>query len=80
MKFHHDDSQVGMILNHLQSGKEINPLEALEKYGCYRLGAIIFSLKQEGYRIHTRIQSYMKPSGRKGHYAVYKLEDIKNEG
>jgi hypothetical protein len=79
MRFHHDDSQAGMILNHLQSGKEINPIEALEEYGCYRLGAIIFILKQEGYRIHTRIHKYKKPSGRLGKYAVYKLEDIKNE-
>lgn len=74
MAIHDSNSQTGMVLRHLQSGKEINPLEALNKYGCYRLGAVIYNLKKEGYKIHTRIQRFKKPSGRDGHYAVYKLE------
>ena len=75
MAFHNEDSQPGLVLNHLLSGEEINPLEALNKYGCYRLGAVIFLLKREGYKIHTRLEHYTKPNGRKGHYAVYKLEE-----
>lgn len=76
MAIHYDDSQAGLILKHLESGREINPLEALSKYGCYRLGAIIYNLKHEGYKIQTRIERFKKPSGRDGHYAVYKLEEI----
>ena len=38
MAFHHENSQASLVLNHLLSGAEINPLEALNKYGCYRLG------------------------------------------
>lgn len=75
MAVHHNDSQTGLILSHLQSGREINPIEALNKYGCFRLGTVIFNLKQEGYTIHTRIHRYKKPSGREGHYAIYKLID-----
>ena len=75
MAIHDSDSQVARILKHLESGKEINPMEALEEYGCFRLGAIIYTLKQEGYKIHTRIHRYKKPSGRDGHYAIYKLEE-----
>jgi hypothetical protein len=75
MVLHSSDSQTGMILEHLVSGKEINPMEALNKYGCYRLGAVIFNLKKEGYHISTRIHRFKKPSGRDGHYAVYKLEE-----
>lgn len=75
MANHHSNSQAGLILDHLLSGKEISPIEALNKYGCYRLGAIIFNLKREGYRIQTRIHRYKKPSGRDGHYAIYKLEE-----
>ncbi len=75
MAVHHSDSQAGLILNHLLLGNEISPIEALNKYGCYRLGAIIFNLKREGYKIHTRIHRYKKPSGRDGHYAGYKLEE-----
>ena len=79
MAIHCSDSQVALILNHLEQGNEINPMEALEKYGCFRLGAVIYVLKGEGYKIHTRIQRYKKPSGRPGHYAVYKLEVNTNE-
>ena len=75
---HKVDSQVTVILNHLQTGAEINPLEALSKYGVYRLGAIIFILKEEGYNIKARRQEYKKPSGKKGHYAVYRLEEDTN--
>jgi hypothetical protein len=39
----------------------------------YRLGAIIYDLKKEGYRISSRNEYFTKASGRKGHYAVYKL-------
>lgn len=76
MAVHYDNSQAALVLKHLESGKEINPLEALNKYGCYRLGAVIYNLKRDGYKIHTRIERFKKPSGRDGHYAVYKLEEI----
>lgn len=78
MAVHDINSQAGMVLKHLQSGKEINPLEALSKYGCYRLGAVIFALKQDGYKINTRIERFTKPSGRKGCHAVYKMEENVN--
>lgn len=75
MATHRADSQVIVILNHLKTGAEINPLEALSKYGVYRLGAIIFILKKEGYNISSRMVQYTKPSGSKGHYAVYRMEE-----
>lgn len=75
MAKHSSDSQIMLVLEHLKTKGEINPLEALSEYGAYRLGAIIYKLKHEGYNIATRIESYKKPSGRKGHYAVYRLEE-----
>ena len=78
MAKHKADSQVTLILNHLKSGREINPKEALANYGCFRLGAVIFVLKDEGYNISSRLHYYTKPSGKKGHYAVYKLGDSSN--
>ena len=74
---HKADSQIMLILNHLQTGAEINPLEALSLYGIYRLGAVIFVLKKDGHNIMTRIEHFTKPSGKRGKYAVYKL--IKEE-
>ena len=75
MAQHRVNSQVTIILNHLKTGAEINPLEALSKYGVYRLGAVIYILKNEGYNIFTRIEHFTKPSGNRGHYAVYRLEE-----
>ena len=75
MAIHNENSQITMVLNHLLKGNEISPLEALSKYGCYRLGAVIYKLKKEGYKINTRIHRFKKPSGRDGHYAIYKLEE-----
>lgn len=76
---HRADSQPMVILNHLKTGAEINPLEALSKYGVYRLGAIIFILKKDGYNISSRMHNYTKANGKKGHYAVYRLEESENE-
>lgn len=71
---HQADSQISLVLNHLQSGKEITPLEALNKYGCFRLGAVIFKLKQEGYNITRELRKINKANGKQGQFAVYRLE------
>ena len=44
-------SQHDLILKHLKSGKSITPIEALSLYGCFRLGARIFDIKNGGYEI-----------------------------
>lgn len=62
------EAQVSMILNHLKQGKSITPIEALNKYGCFRLGARIADLRKEGYNIKTNI----KRVGRK-RFAEYSL-------
>lgn len=46
-------SQKQAIKDWLLSGKSITPLEALEHFGCFRLGAQIFVLKKEGMDIVT---------------------------
>ena len=68
-----------MVLNHLKSGKEITPLLALRKYGAYRLGAIIFNIRRDGYQISTRLEYKKNKNGRTGHYAVYKLIGEEND-
>ena len=68
-------TQKELVLEHLQKQKKITPLEALSLYGCYRLGAIIFKLKREGYRIITELEFCKKENGSRTRYAVYKLED-----
>ena len=65
-KYH---TQQQKVLRHLESGREITPLDALEQYGCFRLAAVIHTLRQEGHKIRT------KKMTRKGKtFASYKLE------
>ena len=58
-------TQKDKVLAHLQENKKINPLEALNLYGSFRLGAIIFTLREEGYNI------------KKNHFAEYHYIDGK---
>lgn len=46
-------SKQSKVLAHLVSGKSITPIEALELYGSFRLGALIFNLRAEGHNIKT---------------------------
>ena len=62
-------SQCDDILKHLQSGRAITPLEALEKFGCFRLGGRIYDLKKLGHDIRTDI---VKKNGKR--FASYSLE------
>lgn len=48
-------TQAEMILADLLKGKRITPLDALRDYSCFRLGARIFDLKQDGHDIRTEI-------------------------
>ena len=46
-------SQKENILEYLHIGNKITPLEALYQFGSFRLSAVIFELRQEGYNIIT---------------------------
>ena len=62
-------SQSEEILAWLQSGKSLDPLTALEKFGTFRLGARVYDLKKEGHRIETIM---VEKRGKR--YAEYRLE------
>lgn len=64
-----------IVLKHLQTGKELSQLEATQKYGILRLGAIIFNLRKEGYKIVTRMEHKPNRYGNTSNYGVYKLID-----
>lgn len=46
-------TQLANIRKHLEEGKPITALEALNLYGCFRLSAHIFTLRNEGLNIVT---------------------------
>jgi hypothetical protein len=47
-------TQSDKILCYLSTGKPLTPLMALRRFGCLRLGARIYDLKEEGHKIRTR--------------------------
>lgn len=67
------ESQKVRILSHLNKSKSITPLEALDKFGCMRLAAIIWTLRDEGHSI-TTTTVYNKESGKS--YASYKMHIV----
>ena len=62
-------SQNKIILNYLKKGKKLNPLKALKKFGCFRLGARVYDLKKDGYNISCKM---VAKNGK--HFAEYSLE------
>jgi hypothetical protein len=67
----HTISQKALILVHLRYGKGLQPLEALNKYGCNRLAARIRDLRRMGWDIKTTIIT--TPHGKR--VARYTLTD-----
>lgn len=67
-------SQKRLILAHLRQFGSIEPLTALREYGCYRLGARIADLREEGHPIKTDIiQSRSRITGNMVRFAKYSL-------
>lgn len=65
-------SQVKEIKHYLQSGGTLTSLDALDKFKCFRLAAVIHNLRLEGLDVKTR----MLKNGQKS-YAQYYLENPK---
>jgi hypothetical protein len=61
-------TQTEAIRAHLESGRDLTPLDALDQYGVFRLAARIDELRGEGLDIETVIER----RGRK-RFARYKL-------
>jgi hypothetical protein len=68
-------NQTKQILKHLMGGKKITPYTALVKFGCLRLGARCWDLRQDG----VPVQSEMIKLDNGKRVASYYLlpEDIK---
>lgn len=64
-------SQNELIRSYLNSGGYLSALDALKMFGCMRLGARIYNLKQSGMKI-SRIM--VEDRKRNKRYAVYYLD------
>ena len=66
-------SQTDQILNYLQAGNVLTPLEALRKFNCLRLGARIYDLRQKGYVINSLMIKDDKSGKRYARYSLISL-------
>lgn len=63
------------VLEYLLEHGTITPMDALNNFGCYRLGARIFDLRRDGHRIDTEIVHDTYRFGEAMHYAKYTLRE-----
>jgi len=68
-------TQKSKIMSHLQSGQSITPIDALERYGCFRLAAIIHTLKND-YGMDIKTELIKNKYGTKyGKYTMVNLSE-----
>jgi hypothetical protein len=49
------ESQSAQILAYLREGNSLTPIDALQRFGCFRLGARVWDLKRDGHDIRTEL-------------------------
>lgn len=64
-------SQKLQILKWLKSGKTLTALQALEKFGCWRLAARVREIREEYWRLDIRTIMRTMRSGKR--VAVYRM-------
>lgn len=67
----HEDSQSMKVLRYLERGNKITSYEAFVKFNITRLSAVIWILRNDGYKIESRMVN--NGDGRTN-YAEYWLE------
>ena len=67
-----NDSQIKKVSKHLKEKNKITSWEAIEKYRCTRLSAIIYILRKDGWDITTN-NKFNKTT--KTNFAEYVLEN-----
>ena len=62
------------ILAWLKTGKTLTPLDALKHFGCFRLSARIYELKEQGWPIECDLRTTCDEKV-VGHYTLVKNKD-----
>ena len=47
-------TQESKIIDYLATGRPLTPLSALRRFGCFRLGARIYDLREQGHNITAK--------------------------
>lgn len=66
-------TQCDLILDYMKQFGSINPLQALQDIGCFRLAARISDLKKQGYPIKSERVSYKNRLDEVKSYNEYRL-------
>lgn len=61
------------VLDHLKQGKTLSQAEAINRFDCYRLSAVIDRLRKQGFDIVTHNEKNLKS---KGTHARYELKEV----
>ena len=70
-------TQSKMILEYLKANGSITQQQAIELFGCYRLGARIYDLKAAGHKITSVMMDGINRFGARTHFARYVLIEKK---
>ena len=65
-------TQAKRVLDYMEKHGSISPKEAMNAFSCYRLAAVIFNLRKDGYVIKTEKVPFSNEYTN-GYYAVYSL-------
>lgn len=69
------ETQNKLIAQHLESGHTITALEALHRFGCFRLSARIWDLKRQGMAIEGTWKTVKSLAGEDKQIVEYKLKN-----
>ncbi len=68
------EKQTDRLLAHLRTHGKINPLDAWQQLGIYRLGARVYDLRQAGHAIEKKTVEVRNRFGEPCRVAEYRLE------
>lgn len=68
-------TQYDRVLAHLQRNGKLSQKQAIRLFGAYRLSAIIYRLRKDGYNISSTFKSGKNRFGDSVCWAEYKLEN-----
>ena len=75
------EAQKKAILAHMMNGRSISQIEAANLFGCWRLGARIFNIREDGIDVITEMVKSETTGKRFARYYLTgdEIESIKND-
>ena len=68
-------SHCEQIVEYMERFGSINPLQALQDIGCFRLASRISDLRKQGYPIISKRVNYITKLGEAKHFNEYRLKE-----